>query len=227
MGVDRIISTGITAGLALALVLAGPVIASPVAAAQGTAAQVRSTDDTTVTVDDTSLPVAPLSSFVGSISTPARGEKTVHINGDLVLTPASCPRSPLNGSRPYRVDAGFLPVGTSSPWTTRYPSFANIATVPTHAFVDSHMELTAGTYQVYAWGYYSEPGGTPSRLCERLSDHVVTIVDAVSTQRGIAADDTLVVLGQRTTLTFVERISWSDGAVTERVPLDGFVSFHD
>ena len=220
MGVDRIISTGITAGLALALVVAGPVIASPVAAAEGTAAQVRSTDDTTVTVDDTSLPVAPLSSFVGSISTPARGEKTVHINGDLVLTPASCPRSPLNGSRPYRVDAGFLPVGTSSPWTTRYPSFANIATVPTHAFVDSHMELTAGTYQVYAWGYYSEPGGTPSRLCERLSDHVVTIVDAVSTQRGIAADDTLVVLGQRTTLTFAERITWSDGAVTERVPLE-------
>ena len=212
MGVDRIITTGLALALGTALVCAGPVIASPVAAADGAPAQVRSTDDTTATVDDTSVPTAPLSSFVGSISTPARGETTVHVNGDLVLTPESCPRSPINGWKPYRVFAGFLPSGISSPWATEYPSFDNITTLPTNAFVDKYIDLSAGTYQVYSWALYAEPGGTPARLCERLSDHVVTVVEAVSTQRGIAADDSLVVLGQRTTLTFVERITWSDGA---------------
>jgi hypothetical protein len=216
MGVDRII----TAGLALALIVAGPVIASPIAAAEGAAAQVRSSDDTTVVVDDTSVPIAPLSSFVGSITTPARGETTVHVNGDLVLTPGSCPRSPINGWKPYRVFAGFLPIGTTSPWTTEYPSFNNITTYPIQAFIDRHIELSAGTYQVYSWALYSEPGGTPARLCERLSDHLVTVVEAVSTQRGITADDSLVVLGERTTLTFVERVTWTDGVVTERVPLE-------
>lgn len=220
MGVNRIITAGLAFALGTALVCAGPVIASPVAAAEGAAAQVRSTDDTTVAVDDTSVPVAPLSSFVGSISTPVRGETTVHVNGDLVLTPASCPRSPINGGKPYYVYAGFLPAGITSPWTTQYPYFASIAMLPTNAFVDQHIKLSAGTYQVYSWAVYSEPGGTYARLCERLSDHVVTIVESVSTQRGITADDSLVVLGQSTTLTFVERITWSDGVVTERVPLE-------
>lgn len=220
MGVDRIVTTGLALALGIALVGAGPVVASPVAAAEGAAAQVRSSDDTTVSTDDTSVPIAPLSSFVGSITTPARGETTVHVNGDLVLTPESCPRSPINGWKPYRVFAGFLPIGTTSPWTTEYPSFNNITTYPIHAFIDRHIELSAGTYQVYSWALYAEPGGTPARLCSRLSDHVVTIVEAVSTQRGIAADDSLVVLGQRTTLTFVERITWTDGVVTERVPLE-------
>ena len=216
MGVDRII----TAGIALALVTAGHLIASPIAAAEGAAAQVRSSDDTSVSTDDTSVPIAPLSSFVGSITTPARGETTVYVNGDLVLTPESCPRSPINGWKPYRVYAGFLPVGTTSPWTAEYPWFNNITTIPTRAFIDSHIELTAGIYHVYAWALYSEPDGTPARLCSRLSDHVITIVEAVSTQRGISADDSLVVLGERTTLTFVERITWTDGVVTERVPLE-------
>ena len=220
MGVDRIITAGLALALGITLVCAGPVIASPVAAAEGAAAQVRSTDDTTATVDDTSVPAAPLSSFAGSISTPTRGDTTVHVNGDLVLTPESCPRSPINGWKPYRVFAGFLPAGITSPWTTEYPSFGNIATLPTHAFVDRHIDLSAGTYHVYSWALYAEPGGTPARLCERLSDHVVTIVEAVSTQRGITADDSLVVLGQRTTLTFVERVTWSDGVVTERVPIE-------
>ena len=220
MGVDRIVTAGLALALATALVGAGPVIASPVAAAEGAAAQVRSTDDTTVSMDDTGVPAAPLSSFVGSITTPARGETTVYVNGDLVLTPESCPRSPINGWKPYRVFAGFLPVGTTSPWTTQYPYFGNISTVPTNAFIDSHIELTAGTYQVFSWGYYAEPGGTPARLCERLSDHVVTIVEPLSTQRGISADDSLVILGERTTLTFVERVTWTDGVVTERVPVE-------
>ena len=118
MGVDRIITAGLALALGITLVCAGPVIASPVAAAEGAAAQVRSTDDTTATVDDTSVPVAPLSSFAGSISTPTRGDTTVHVNGDLVLTPESCPRSPINGWKPYRVFAGFLRAGISSPWTT-------------------------------------------------------------------------------------------------------------
>jgi hypothetical protein len=220
MGVDRIVTAGLALALGIALVGAGPVIASPVAAAEGAAAQVLSTDDTTVSVDDTSVPAAPLSSFVGSITTPARGETTVYVNGDLVLTPASCPRSPINGWKPYRVFAGFLPVGTTSPWTTEYPSFNNITTYPIQAFIDRNIELSAGTYQVYSWALYAEPGGTPARLCERLSDHVVTIVEPVSTQRGITADDSLVVLGERTTLTFVERVTWTDGVVTERVPLE-------
>lgn len=45
MGVDRIITAGMALALGTALVCAGPVIASPVAAAEGAAAQVRSTDD--------------------------------------------------------------------------------------------------------------------------------------------------------------------------------------
>jgi hypothetical protein len=164
MGVDRIITAGLALALGITLVCAGPVIASPVAAAEGAAAQVRSTDDTTATVDDTSVPAAPLSSFAGSISTPTRGDTTVHVNGDLVLTPDSCPRSPINGWKPYRVFAGFLPAGITSPWTTEYPSFGNIATLPTNAFVDRHIDHSAGTYHVYSWALYAEPGGTPARL---------------------------------------------------------------
>lgn len=227
MGITRVVFTaGSTVSLVLA-VIAGTAIASPVAAVGGAAAQVRSSDhtassvdDTTSVYDDTSLPAAPASYFTGSITTPARGQTTVHVNGDLVVAPESCPRSPINGAGPHHVYVGFLPAGTASPWSVEYPWFYNTRPIPAGAFIDQHTQLTAGTYHLYAWALYSEPGGSVNRMCSRLSHHEVSIVEAVATQRGIAADDTLVILGQRTILTYVERITWSDGVVTERVPLE-------
>jgi len=189
-------------------------------------APVWATDDTTVLVDDTTVsdpppiaPVEPASRFLGTVATPARGQTTVHVVGDMVLDPQSCERSPVNGWLPFRTFAGFLPVGSPSLWREERPIVHNVVYATTN-YLDRYAELPAGTYRLHAWAGYSDPGDQVFRDCGPLSDQIVTIVDRVSTQLGIAADDTELVLGEHSFVSFVERVTWTDGAVTQSTPAE-------
>lgn len=171
----------------------------------------QSLDDTTVATP------SPSYHFVGVISSPERGKKIVHVNGDLVVDPVGCPRSPVDGHLPYYTNAGFVPVGQHSEWThERAP--VHYSRFQSAAFLDSYVTLAAGTYELRMWGHYYEPDGSVFRDCGKLSGQTVTVVDRVVTVRGITADDTTIIQGARTAVHFTERITWTDGVTTETVP---------
>lgn len=167
--------------------------------------------------DDGSTPPGQLSSFSGQLTSPARGTKTVHVNGDITLDPASCPRSPANGSMPYRTYAGLARVDDPDTWVIPRPWVFNIIYASVH-FIDEYPTVEPGLYQLRAWGVYADPSGDVFRDCGALSGDVVSVVDRLTTDRGAATDDSIIVLGKRTVISFTEHITWTDGVVTDLVP---------
>lgn len=203
---------GIISSMALASAMLGagvaPASAAPV---DSGAAYVHPVFD-----DDTAVPM-PVSQFTGVLLAPERGSRAVHVNGDVTLDPGSCARSPVNGWRPYRTFAGFLSVGAPRSWKVERPWVHNVV-LPATNFIDRHVELPAGTYEFRAWAVYADPGDHVYRDCGRLTDQLVTVVDRVSTMRGATADDSVIIPGQSTVISFTERITWTDGVITEQIP---------
>lgn len=203
-------------GIISSLALTGALLGVSVAPVQAATDRPGTAHPSAQSLDDTAVPV-PLSQFMGVLTSPARGSTIVHVNGDLTLDPESCQRSPVNGWRPYRTYAGFVPVGAPTTWQASRPSVHNVVMATTN-FIDTYADLAAGTYELRAWAVYADPGDHVFRDCGRLTDQVVTVVDRVSTTRGAMADDSVIITGARTVISFTERITWTDGVVTERVP---------
>jgi hypothetical protein len=152
------------------------------------------------------------SSFTGTITSPARGDKVVTIRGDLTIDPADCPATVGDlehySWKPVYVGL-FKSDGTFMGWLY-YTDKAETR------YMDERGALDPGTYQLKLGALYER--GTVSKVlpCVDLSPTIITVVSETATSRETVASVRFLYAGETFTLSLDYVITWSDGVTTRK-----------